>query len=404
MSNRNSKQIIIDNEIFSFADLMANPSTYMPKLRPLFRASTLIPRPTDTDEDFYWRLFYLLYYKRPGYAVNGNVTIASNSSTTRRTRRARVIEDDSCHILSALGIDVVKHNPKISKVIFKNSGNVYRMKNSDMDKLAEAIKKNNSFDHRDLDVSIGVELEFCGNRRNLQDFEDAMIKLVGKDRFENLGGYNKNKGVKWILGTDCSIDARRGYPYSGFELTSPILHFNKKDMDELKAVCECIVNTMEGYTNNSCGTHIHMSFTCDSATEDFCLHFAKSYRYSEAKLFDRLVPKRRQGNNSRWCHSTSTYNVWGTRYQKLNFNNVKKNSKDMHLEFRQLDGTLEYDKIYSWIKLQKMFCELTLDSWKESQECNDEKINRLDLDDIVTCKEFNMDEVESLMKMSRMVV
>jgi hypothetical protein len=83
---------------------------------------------------------------------------------------------------------------------------------------------------------------------------------------------------------------------------------------------------------------------------------------------------------------------------------VKKNSKDMHLEFRQLDGTLEYDKIYSWIKLQKMFCELTLDSWKESQACDDEKINRLDLDDIVTCKEFNVYEVESLMKMSRMVV
>lgn len=404
MSNRNSKQIIIDNEIFSFADLMANPSMYMLKLRPLFRASTLIPRPTDTDEDFYWRLFYLLYYKRSGYAVNGNVTITSNSSTTRRTRRARVIEDDSCQILSALGIDVVKHNPKISKVIFKNSGNIYRMKNSDMDILAEAIKKNNSFDHCDLDISIGVELEFCGNRRNLQDFEDAMIKLVGKDRFENLGCYNKNKGVKWILGTDCSVDPRRGYPYSGFELTSPILHFNKKDMDELKAVCECIVNTMEGYTNNSCGTHVHMSFTCDSATEDFCLHFAKSYRYSEAKLFDRLVPKRRQGNNSRWCRSTSTHYVWSTRYQKLNFSNVKKDSKNMHLEFRQLDGTLDYEKLRSWIKLQKMFCELTINSWMESQHCDDEKITRLNLDDIVTCKEFNMYEVESLMKMSRMVV
>lgn len=405
MTARGNKQININGTVFSFDEFMANPDAYMPLMQPLFQARVLTRRPTDTNEDFYWRLFYLLYYKREGYAVNCT-SVSAPVQRVRRTRRTnQETSDNACHILDALGIDVIKYNPKISKVIFKNSGNVYRMKNSDMDALSESLKKNVSYDRNEFDVSLGIELEFIGNRNKIHDFEDAMMKLVGHKRFENKGCYNKNDGKKWILGTDSSVDSREGWPMSGYELTSPILHFTKKDMKELHDVMECIQNTMQGYTNNTCGTHVHMSFACDCANDEICAHFAKSYKFNEDKLFDKLVPNRRRGNNSRWCRCTSYINMFGynNRYRKLNFNNVKKNSTNLHLEFRQLDGTLDYDKLYQWIKLQKMFVELTMDSYTESRAIGEEKINRLDLNEVVTNKELDQSEVETLLKMGHIV-
>lgn len=406
MTAHGNKQINIDGTIFSFDEFLANPDAYMPLMWHLFRAKTLIKRPTDTDKDFYWRLFYLLYYKRENYAVNRTNANTTVQRSHRPRRASQETSDDTCYILDALGIDIIKYNKKISKVIFKNSGNTYRMKNSDMEALSESLKKNVSYDRNELDVSIGVELEFIGNRLKLSEFEKAMMKLVGRDRFENNGRYNKNKGDKWVLGSDGSVGSSEGYPMYGFELTSPILHFTKNDMKELHDVMKCIQDVMQGYTNKTCGTHVHMSFACGCANDEICMHFAKTYSLGENTLFDRLVPNNRRGDKSKWCRSTfySGMFVNTSRYRKLNFSNVEKNSTNLHLEFRQLDGTLDYNKLYQWIKLQKMFVELTMDSYAEYKATGEEKINHLDLSEVVTNKELSQTEVETLLKMSRVVV
>lgn len=405
MTINGSKQVNINGTIFSFDQFVANPEYYMDLIRPLFRVSTITKRDNESNDEFLTKLFYLLYYKK-GYAFN-------NGETVRSPRRARVIAevqvDAGCQILNALGIDVIKHNPKISKVMFKNSGHTYHMKNADMETLAESIKKSIDFSRNKLDVSLGIELEFIGDRTKMNDFDQAMIQLVGDKRYENKGCYNKNDGKKWILGLDGSLDSREGYPSTGYELTSPILKFNKKDMDLLKDVISLIITKLNGHTNRTCGTHVHMSFDCGSATEELCNHFGRSYRYSEENFFDKLVPSNRRGNHSRWCHRAPCIPRIGCRndrYYKLNFANVKKNSNKLHLEFRQLDGTLDFEKVYSWIKLQKMFVELTMDSWKDMQSSStpdDEKIVLLNVNEVVTCGDLNPDELETVMKMSKLV-
>lgn len=405
-----SRQVNVNGTIFSFNQFTSEPDKYMELIRPFFRQSTMIRRPEVTMINHLNNLFCLMYYKK-------GLAYRPDEQPIAITHRRRVNRINACtedQILSALGIDIVKHNPKISKIIFKNSGNTYRMKNSDMDDLAKSLKNATDLTRNNLDVSLGIELEFVGDRSMVSSFNEAMMILTN-GRYEYKGCYNKNEGKKWILGYDGSINHRDSYPMSGFELTSPILHFTSKDMAELKAVIDLIKDILHGYTNRSCGTHIHMSFKCGSATPELCAHFGKSYRYNEDGLFDKLVPSYRRLNRSRWCRCTSCTPAPGRtsdRYRKLNFANVKKNSDQLHLEFRQLDGTLDYDKIHAWIKLQKLFSELTMDSWNSSKECSTvetdkdkdkDSVKILTITDIVTCKEFEEDDLESVLKMASMI-
>ena len=233
-----------------------------------------------------------------------------------------------------------------------------------------------------------------------------MNKLV-KNKFDAPLNYNHNDGAKWVLGTDGSLHVTESN-HRGYELTSRILDFSsKEDMHELKNVIELVITTFGAYTNRSCGTHIHISFDCGKyiVTRDLCRHFARSYRKSEDPLFDKLVPKYRRGSSSRWCNRANESSL-SDRYRKINFTHVNMNNgnSNMHLEFRQLDGTLDYNKIVSWLKLQKIFIELALGSYKlDSEDVHSDAVE-IKLEEIVCDKEFNVNDVESLLKMSKLAV
>ena len=180
---------------------------------------------------------------------------------------------------------------------------------------------------------------------------------------------------------------------------------SKKDMQELKNVTELIKGVLRGVTNITCGTHVHMSFPVTCASDELITHFARSYMRSEKTLFDRVVPRNRQENHAYYSKSINLNHIFD-RYRKVNFCNVKKDSDNMHLEFRQLDGTLDFDKIASWCKLQKLYIELTLDNWKKpvEEENNIHPVTTIVLDDVIISKATDDSMVEGLMKMSRMVV
>lgn len=392
--------VVINGNVFTFNSFVINPEKYLPLIQQVVRGSAFEQKESETDIKYFKRLFNLVNRR---FGVDAVVRACTPVEVNKE------LETYRAQILNSLGINIIKYNPKISKVMFKNSGNSYRMKNADMDAIAEAIKKSVNFKRNKINVCLGVELEFVGNKDKECIFEEKMIERVGKDKFENKGCYNKNDGKKWILGKDSSVEPTESYvrtPMRGYELTSPILKFgNKEDIKELEDVINLVIEVMDGHTNNSCGTHVHMSFTCCNdikVTDELVKHFAKSYRESEENLFDKLVQLRRRKNNSRWCRATRTGSGMYSRYQKLNFANVKLGTRRMHLEFRQLDGTLDFNKIYTWIKLQKMFIELTMDSWNESCE-EHEFINQLNINEVVTDKDLNQDEIESLMKMSKLV-
>ena len=402
----NVDRLTIGNKTFSLNVLIANPDAYLPLMQPMFCANTFAQKPNENYERYLRRLFTLLYNRM-------NAAVASSSEshgTVRRAAPIRVEINENCQtILSALGIDIVKKCPKRSSVLFKSSGNRYRMDNTELNKLAEAVKHNVSYKPKkrlnDSSVSFGVELEFIGKKDQLHAFENAIVMAVGEGRYYNAGGYNKNEGKVWVLGKDMSVKPKGnqcGRGMRGYELTSPILNLgSKKDLSELATVCDIVKNIFNGEVNATCGTHIHMSFPVECASDELVAHFARSYRKSEASLFDKLVPKNRRENNAHYSGSVNVRHVWD-RYRKLNFQHVKKNSDNMHLEFRQLNGTLDYDVIIAWAKLQKLFVNLTLDSWR--LKCDDiEKPIKIELDDIIVSKSLNLAVTESLMKMGKLV-
>ena len=189
---------------------------------------------------------------------------------------------------------------------------------------------------------------------------------------------------------------------NGYELTSPIFNLSsKKDLHELETVCNLVKTHFSGVTNRTCGTHIHMSFPVEKASDALIEHFVRSYSKSEASLFDKLVPTERRENKARYARAASVNNMQD-RYCKINVTKVKRNSDNMHLEFRQLDGTLEYDKIISWVKLQKLFCEMTLNSFHREMADADKPI-QIELDDVIVTHQLGIESIEPLMKMSRLV-
>lgn len=392
------KRLTIGDKVFSLNALIANPDGYLPLMQPLFRASVFAKKENEDFEHYVSRLFKSLYNRE-----NAGGQVASRGSN-------RTTIDESCDsILNALGIDIVKKCPVKSSVIFKSSGHKYRMTNANMNKLAEAIKHTKIKKRHKLtnsDITIGVELEFIGFKGRVGRFSSAMEELVGENRYANVGGYNKNEGKMWILGKDCSVKPRGsqcGKGMAGFELTSPLINLGKKkDLEELCKVCDLIKDVFGGEVNRSCGTHVHMSFPVESATDDLVIHFARSYRKSEPSLFDKVVPFYRQENHAYYSKSVSVNNVWD-RYRKLNFNNVKKDTTRMHLEFRQLDGTLEYEKILSWIKIQKLFVDLTLESWNKHKKDEVKEATKIDLEDVIVSDIFDSTVTENLMKMSKLV-
>ena len=402
MPSNTIRKLTIGNKSFSLNALIANPDAYLPLMQQLVSASVFERKASETSDHYFTRLFNLLYSKQSRRSNIGN--------TATRAPRTSIPLDENCHaILSALGIDVVKKCPKRSSVIFKSSGNSYKMNNEEIIKLAEAVKHDMKFkvSHKLLnsDVSFGVELEFIGKRDQINAFTDAMNKAVGADKFVICGCYHKNSGKTWELGYDGSVQPRGsqcGCGMNGYELTSPIFNLSsKKDLHELATVCNLVKTHFSGVTNRTCGTHIHMSFPVEKASDALIEHFVRSYSKSEASLFDKLVPTERRENKARYARAASVNNMQD-RYCKINVTKVKRNSDNMHLEFRQLDGTLEYDKIISWVKLQKLFCEMTLDSFHREMADADKPI-QIELDDVIVTHQLGIESIEPLMKMSRLV-
>ena len=402
MPSNTIRKLTIGNKSFSLNALIANPDAYLPLMQQLVSASVFERKASETSDHYFTRLFNLLYSKQSRRSNIGN-------AATRAPRTSIPLDENCNAILSALGIDVVKKCPKRSSIIFKSSGNSYKMNNEEIIKLAEAVKHDMKFkvSHKLLnsDVSFGVELEFIGKRDQINAFADAMNKAVGADKFVICGCYHKNTGKTWELGHDGSVQPRGsqcGCGMNGYELTSPIFNLSsKKDLHELATVCDLVKTHFSGVTNRTCGTHIHMSFPVEKASDALIEHFVRSYSKSEASLFDKLVPPERRENKARYARAASVNNMQD-RYCKINVTKVKRNSDNMHLEFRQLDGTLEYDKIISWVKLQKLFCEMTLDSFHR-EIANEDKSIQIELGDVIVTHKLGIESIEPLMKMSRLV-
>lgn len=406
---------------------------YFRHLANFFRASSIHQKHGESVEQFLTRLFYQAYYKK-GFALcngraarraTGETTTSQSTTCTLATRTPRNNSElqEQLSVLNELGLSIVHCNGKTARICFKQSGKEYRISTNELIKLSNSLDKKHDFSYERNFTRIGVEIEFFGDISNRHAFCTAMKKLVGENQLVVTDCYSHNAGETWELGRDGSLRRSSGMNMAmqGFELTSPILMLNNEnDIALLEKVVELIKTEFNGIVNRTCGLHVHLSIPYMHPTYDLAKYLAHAYKVNESICFDKVVERRRV--NSRWASSCDPEHT-RNRYRKLNLTHVNSAAEQLHLEFRQLEGTLDFGKIYAWVKLLKTFTDLMLDTYKKTNyqraaevvnnnednspvaisplNYTEYKIPEMNLEDIVMDLDFTEGNIENLLVMSK---
>lgn len=209
----------------------------------------------------------------------------------------------------------------------------------------------------DKSQTFGVELEFCSNLSGSEI--NAGLKTLGltanvkgDGSTYSMSGQRVNYS-NWNVTYDTSVRDRNFR--HGLEIISPILS-GKDGLRELKKVMDYLTGLEKSKkikVNKTCGTHVHFGkSTWQSYSEFQGYEFFKMYAMNEG-LIDLLQPASRRENNGRYCRScydaisNSSYSPSG-RYYKVNMSHIKTRGT---VEVRQHSGTVDFEKIASWIHL-----------------------------------------------------
>ena len=207
----------------------------------------------------------------------------------------------------------------------------------------------------DNKITIGVELETCNT--NIKDFEK--IKSIFTD---------------YLIKGDNSVK-------SGFEIVSPVLHYNIHDMNLLNGVCE-LLKTCKFYTDSSCGGHIHIGASYLTRKEDYLMLL---YLYNNVEnimyyITDKEGTVKRENASEYAMKTKDTYieaitegklnkdtkesiietlqQINQNRYKGLNFKNIGLYSKNT-IEFRMPNGEIEFSELLANIKLFAKLIEMS---------------------------------------------
>lgn len=222
-------------------------------------------------------------------------------------------------------------------------------------KMLEAAQSATVHNIKIPNLTFGIELEFVGtnNSKDISDFDEAMISLLGY-AYKREPRYCHNDGLYWLLGKDGSIkfNQSRDNPLFGYELSTPTLSFNSVDLQTLERVLDYIKTYLHGTVNNSCGTHIHIGFSSEKIFRENVQTMLAVYSCMESTVFDPMVPISRRRNT--YCKQTCTeirekYRKLSARYCRFNYSSE---CCLFHIECRQLEGTLDLNTIMHWLRLQ----------------------------------------------------
>lgn len=195
--------------------------------------------------------------------------------------------------------------------------------------------------------TFGVEIECVHAERN------ALVeagRINGVDIHSE--GYNHRDNSSYFkIVSDASV----GGDIDPNEVVSPVLCGNKRGLDTLKKAIKSL-DAVGARVNSTCGLHVHIGV--EKFTGEQYVNIFKNYQKLERLIDSFMAPSRR--GNCRWARSLQGYdftNCHGVddvkrvldydRYRKVN-----PMSYDRHhtVEFRQHQGSTNYEKISMWVK------------------------------------------------------
>ena len=268
-----------------------------------------------------------------------------------------VVNEHNKNLLSLYGLLLKKELKSYAVVRLNNSNSDLRVNNGLYERLLYAANNFNSIHDLNLPkVTFGIEFEFIGSKSpgDLLNFNTAMSELLHEKYFYS-GTYTHNEGTSWVLGRDSSIktsDQVLLEPF-GYELSSPKLDlFNADDIAIVSKVIDYAKQYLYAYVNKSCGTHVHIGLKHSNIFRGSLCDLLSAYSVMEKTVFDPVVPTSRRKN--RFCKPTQPW--LRNKYQKLSSRfcefNYDGKCRNLHFEFRQLEGTLNINTIVYWAQLQ----------------------------------------------------
>lgn len=200
------------------------------------------------------------------------------------------------------------------------------------------------------DRTFGIEME-CMFPSVLGSYDDVCAKITEMGVNITYVGYTHRVLPSWKMVTDASLSPKAHY--TTCEIVSPILS-GSEGLAEINKMC-MILNDLGFTVNVSCGLHVHHNardLSLQQRTQVFEL-----YRKKET-LIDTIVSPSRRENNNRYCRSlVGGRGLPDSRYYKVN---PMSYSKYGTIEFRQHQGTINYQKISNWIRLTQRITESPL--------------------------------------------
>lgn len=165
-------------------------------------------------------------------------------------------------------------------------------------------------------------------------------------------GYNHNDTCSYYKfvsdGSIIGID--------GIECVSPILEGCDEGFRSLENCCNTL-NQAGAKVNRSTGLHVHIGVS--GLTDKLFINVFKNYQKIESVIDTFMAPSRR-GDNNTYCRTLIGYNFdlacssiadvqrkLNSRYYKVNPFSINRHGT---IEFRQHQGSTDYEKISNWVR------------------------------------------------------
>ena len=212
----------------------------------------------------------------------------------------------------------------------------------------------------------GIELEMFGGipQQVARELTAAGVPTMSEE-------YNHNTRTHWKIVSDGSIADARGIRIdTGMELVSPIL-YGEDGLRQIRLVCE-VLNRLQLRVNASTGFHVHHGVS-DYSLRDWKMLLLQYVKHEDT--VSAFLPASRHANQyckklrTRWASLETAFaeiqNKKTTDALMLAVNgsdrfytvNVQNWSLRGTVEFRQHSGTLNADKVVSWVLLTQSMVE-----------------------------------------------
>lgn len=192
--------------------------------------------------------------------------------------------------------------------------------------------------------TFGVEIE-CGVSRNA--FIEAANRLGVRYEYER---YNHRDGHSYYKFTsDASLII-----CDAIECVSPVLK-GANGKKSLKTTCDAL-NEAGARVNSTCGLHVHIG-AADLTEQQYCNVF-NNYYFLEG-IIDRFMAASRRADSNQFCRTVQDHSrltgcttaedvrdELSSRYHKVNAESYLRHRT---IEFRQHQGTTNYEKIINWV-------------------------------------------------------